>query len=565
MPHPPLPPSPLLSMSSSPSFKHRPHLAPLKLPSFGSERTEVPRGGMYRPESYAPEPGGRDSWERRAAQEVEPPEEGGNDERVEAWRTDAQDESFVSLAALHDPTLFGDAQSPREEEEPESPSGLEVDFGRRRRARHLREGDERTSSIREASMSRSVVSSVGMTRKMLGSSGRMKGEPSIQVQVKDIGSTPPAIVSPTTPPPISSSSFLHDRDPSYRSRHTRGGSSASDQLLRLQSTSPSSPLSSPSSTHKRQFVRPACKRRYSSAAAFPTHDGEKLLSSPSASPLVRANSHHDQPPIRCYGSVAALSACLDAGRRSSLPMALHTESALEAPAEPRGFGAGPVATLEEGVDLVGQLADHLPPNTAPSTSFFGSLSTHFPSLPSFHVPHPYLSHYSHNISPSPVLPSAASSSSPSSAYDKTKQVSWSSICALSVRFRPVGFGLGCTTSTSIATDSSSSASNGNENGSDSSLGLNHFVLGLQDLAAGGTRSWDPRLISRPSPAPSQDKEDEKLGAVAQGGYDTWPTIRTEVGAPPRVEVMYKDGGRRVCEAGGMEAEEIMRAVLSGPA
>jgi hypothetical protein len=36
----------------------------------------------------------------------------------------------------------------------------------------------------------------------------------------------------------------------------------------------------------------------------------------------------------------------------------------------------------------------------------------------------------------------------------------------------------------------------------------------------------------------------------------WPSVTTEMGSPPRVEVLFQGGGKRVCEVGGMSAEQV---------
>ncbi|GAA5919401.1 hypothetical protein JCM6882_005088 [Rhodosporidiobolus microsporus] len=587
MPRIPSPPPPL-SPSPSSTLKHRPHLAPLHLPTLPSARPQPKRWHSLQSRHLDQRAYDRADRATRAAQAEEgefvaPPheEEGvGSDERVEAWRAgvwtplsslpDAHGAAGEQEEhdALHDPSLFGGGEEHEGEGVPESPSALEVDFGRGRRGKRERERERgRRDREREASAARSVASSVGMTRKLLSSSGGMKGEASVQVQAKAIASSPPgAVVAPQTPPRSASLAHSAAASPSHKSHHAhaRGGSTASDQLLKsLQSTSPSSPLSSPAqaSPHRRLPLRPANKRRYSSVTTTPVNESEGAEALASAPPLARAKSHHhDRAPFR-YGSVAALSKYLEQGRRSSLPATpQHADSAPETPAEPRDIGALDVAAAAGDGNGVVDLA---------STSFFGSLSTHLPSVPSF-IPHPHLLPFQHPPSPVPFsqpspaaapAPLSTNADSPSSAASPaTRYVAWSSIRALNVRFRPNGSGSGGGNGSGITTDSSSSSTGG---GSDSSLGLNHFVLGLQDLASGGSRAWDPRLLS-PLGASSSSAEEEKLSLVGSGGYESWPTIRTEVGAPPRVEVVFEGGERRVCEVGGMGAEEIMRAVLSIP-
>ncbi|BGP14810.1 hypothetical protein JCM10213v2_002765 [Rhodosporidiobolus nylandii] len=113
---------------------------------------------------------------------------------------DAQDESFLALAALHDPELFSSpspidsadgADAPprtpppvdRVAEAADGPSsftsGLELDFGRgRRRQREEKERRAREESVAE----RSAMSPRGMTRRVL--SNGIKVEASVEVHVK---------------------------------------------------------------------------------------------------------------------------------------------------------------------------------------------------------------------------------------------------------------------------------------------------------------------------------------------------------------------------------------------
>lgn len=81
--------------------------------------------------------------------------------------------------------------------------------------------------------------------------------------------------------------------------------------------------------------------------------------------------------------------------------------------------------------------------------------------------------------------------------------------------------------------------------------MNHFVLGLADLEAGGTRSWDPRA-GEESPAGGEGKAEREK---------EWPSVLTEMGTPPRVEVVYEGGGRRTCEVAGLSPEQVRPAYL----
>ncbi|GAA6027978.1 hypothetical protein JCM8097_001811 [Rhodosporidiobolus ruineniae] len=433
---------------------------------------------------------------------------------------DAQDESFVALAALHDPSLFSSYVPPRtpspsppqlrrraaapldivDLDEPDSPTALEVDFTRGRRARW-----EHREERREPSAARSAISSVGITRKVLSTS--MKAEPSVEVQdqattkVSLAGSPPSSRALPSSPqsPRVSPS------------KHARARSTASDQLLRVQSTSPASPRFPPTSP----LARPGGpSRRYS------YHD-PTLFSSDlppeSAPPLVRAQSHH-HPPRQPHhsASVAALSKYAQKGRRASVPFNSFADVG-QAPSRAQG-----VAHRASQSDLLNLASPFF-------TSF--SLADHLPSFQHLHF---------HTApSPSPRFATPPPRSSFPTASSATGQIAWSSIRALNVRFIPGGGGAGGTAAGSAL----------------SSLGVNHFALGLQDLAAGGSRAWDPRL---------RDGEEEEKAVVERGGYESWPVVSTQVGEPPRVEVVYEGGGRRAVEVAGMSAEEIMHAVLTPP-
>ncbi|GAA5852605.1 hypothetical protein JCM8547_002560 [Rhodosporidiobolus lusitaniae] len=457
---------------------------------------------------------------------------------------DPQDEHFVALAALHDPSLFSpsslpppsrpsqlhfaDEEEEEDEREPDSPSALEVDFGRGRRARE--DGERRK---REFSLARSTRSSVGMSRKMIP--GGFKAGASVEVQAKDVSSPPLHRSSPpqgplSSPPPLK-------QTPSSQSKHTRGGSAASDQLLRLHSTSPVTHHSSSPTSPLSRPQRPHFKRRYSSIVTATPHDENEGPLSPT--PLARSNSHHNSIPAPHHcASVAALSKYLHQGRRSSLP-APHHASPIEPNAPP----------LPSPQTIAVHRRDH--PSPHPSSTLdlrhlafsashlAHSFSEHLPTLPSLSIPHHLNLHFHTAPSPSPRYPSPVPTPTPAlpSASSSTGSILWSSVKALNIRFRPGG--------------SSEAAA--------SSLGVNHLVLGLQDLAAGGSRSWDPRLLDSEG-----DEGEEADGKGEKGGEEAnWPTVSTAIG-PPRVEVVYEGGGRRTCDVAGLSVEEILRALLAPP-
>ncbi|GAA5858383.1 hypothetical protein JCM1840_001176 [Sporobolomyces johnsonii] len=110
--------------------------------------------------------------------------------------------------------------------------------------------------------------------------------------------------------------------------------------------------------------------------------------------------------------------------------------------------------------------------------------------------------------------------------------SWSAVKTVLVRFRPT---------------------------SDAAVTVNSWVLGLQDLAAGGRRSWDPRLLSAAASV-SSGSSGGTVGDLEKGS--SWPIVQTTTGSPPSVEVEYRSGRRSVFSPEGMTQEQIMRAVLS---
>jgi len=103
-------------------------------------------------------------------------------------------------------------------------------------------------------------------------------------------------------------------------------------------------------------------------------------------------------------------------------------------------------------------------------------------------------------SPSPVSPKKSRSPrrySTSTSYFSFKPiatpVSWSSVEALRVQFRP---------------------------SSSSDAAVNSWLIGLHSLKRGGKRSWDPR---------SRDEDAEK---------EEWPGVETSSGSPASIEVVY---------------------------
>ncbi|GAA6008588.1 hypothetical protein JCM10207_007168 [Rhodosporidiobolus poonsookiae] len=457
---------------------------------------------------------------------------------------DPHDESFLALAALHDPTLFPTASAasfaadkpssssgggggwPSQSEDtashrfdalegssPDSPTALEFEVGRGRRRREKEREDRRR---REESFARTTsMSPAALTKKVLGTS--IKANASVAVQPKSASTSPrsPPRAKRLAHPPPSGTSPSKSTAP----KHTRQRSSASDQLLAVQDSflASTSPLD-----------RPSYKRRHSSA----------LTSFASTGNLP------DGPP-RHSTSAALLSSYLTSGRRSSLP----TSPATPSPGS-RGSTPSPSSPLAQPRPVRGRDRSDTHSTSTHSLFHLPSLASlpSFPSLSLTRAPHLHF-HTHRSPSPRPPSPSAtasgfpfpAPSSSTSAGEKPPSHVAWSSIEHLTVRFRP---------STSRSVESASPAAS-------DALGANQWLLGLQDLAAGGARAWDPR-------AASSEGGDSAQGEQGGEKERRWPTVSTAIGAPPSVEVRYQGGGRKVVEVGGMGPEEIMQAVLAIP-
>ncbi|KPV73385.1 uncharacterized protein RHOBADRAFT_45962 [Rhodotorula graminis WP1] len=113
---------------------------------------------------------------------------------------------------------------------------------------------------------------------------------------------------------------------------------------------------------------------------------------------------------------------------------------------------------------------------------------------------------------------------------------WASVRALSVRFRP---------------------------GAPEDEQLNAWVLGLAGLEVGGARSWDPRALG--AAVDQRDEVSAGEGEPAARSRGPWPSVSTSCGSPASVEVRYWDGRTREVDPSGMDQDQIMRAVLVGPA
>ncbi|GAA5931914.1 hypothetical protein JCM1841_006795 [Sporobolomyces salmonicolor] len=400
---------------------------------------------------------------------------------------DPLEESFFSMAAVHDPSLFSSG-SPIELGRPDGlagPAGTLGPVGKG--STDASTTSESVLSGFEAAMLPKSMSSEELTGRMLHGT---KAEASVGFQPRSASASPDAC----PPNRLSSSSSLASlvhlsssissspaSSPPGRSAvspidtgHSGHRSAASDSLARIHSTSPPS---SSSPTRVRSPVSPLSskqifQRRHSSG--LPETD------SSTAPPLARSHSSGT--------SLDTLSRYLDAGRRSSLP---HSE-----PATAQIVSAGPLRRRS--------------PTTLDLRHFaagsYSSLCTSFS-----HFSHLAHLHHAH----------------------AEPMTSWSSVKTVLVRFRPT---------------------------SDAAVTVNSWVLGLQDLAAGGRRSWDPRLLSAAASVSSAPG-----GTVGDLDKGIWPIVQTTTGSPPSVEVKYRSGRRSVFSPEGMTQEQIMRAVLSPPA
>jgi hypothetical protein len=155
-----------------------------------------------------------------------------------------------------------------------------------------------------------------------------------------------------------------------------------------------------------------------------------------------------------------------------------------------------------------------------------------------------------------------------------RMVPWSSIKALYVCFKP--------SSPSLAT------ADADEDTLTSDI-VNAWLVGLQELSVGGSRSWDPRLLRPEPPSPplsdSSLPESPPLDPLSTASTPSltssspspsedspalprkrrrkdWPTVTTLVSVPPAVWVERKDGGWREFDPKGMGVEEASLASLT---
>ncbi|GAA5890155.1 hypothetical protein JCM5296_002834 [Sporobolomyces johnsonii] len=402
---------------------------------------------------------------------------------------DPLEESFFSMAAVHDPSLFSSG-SPIEAGRPVRLAGLAGPLGLG--GEGSTDASTTSGSVLsgvEAAMRPKSMSSEGLTGRMLHG---IKAEASVGFQPRSASASPDArppnrlsssssltsfasLVNHSSPSPSSPALSPAGRNvlSPIDTDHSRHRSAASDSLARIHSSSPPSsasptPIRSPTSPLS---PRELFHRRHSSG--LPETD------SSTAPPLVRSHSSGT--------SLNTLSRYLDSGRRSSLP---HSE-----PATAQAISAGPLRRRS--------------PTTLDLRHFaVGSYS-------SLRASFSHISHlaYLHQAPAEPMT-------------------SWSAVKTVLVRFRPT---------------------------SDAAVTVNSWVLGLQDLAAGGRRSWDPRLLSATASV-SSGASGGTVGDLEKGS--SWPIVQTTTGSPPSVEVEYRSGRRSVFSPEGMTQEQIMRAVLS---
>ncbi|GAA6000203.1 uncharacterized protein JCM10292_004032 [Rhodotorula paludigena] len=454
-----------------------------------------------------------------------------------ALQPDPEGDSFVALAALHDPSLFSNPveESAHDASAPVSPTALEMNMSHRGRGRALRWSDEHgrvpaRATSREPSLARSLCSASWSRR-----AGGAKGEASVSVQPESVSSLPiaPAILTNNASPQPAH----HSRRRSFTvaappTQHTF--SAAVTELTRLASVSPPTsrgvplaPSLSPPSSPRR---RVPFERRYSNLA-FSTDaaslsggktDKFGLHRSPSSPSSLGSKRTH-------YGSLASLSRYLDTGRRLSAPSLLEDEDTSRAttPTIPSPSSAAPAQRSSTHLDLRNFAAG--------SYHAFVSSFSHLPQL------------YHHDRkAPSPISPT--SPSAPLSPVEP-KPRSWDNVKALNVRFRPSSHATSPVSPVSVPVDVDSRTST-------TAGALNAWVLGLTDLSLGGSREWDPRSTSNDVDQPSSS-------ARRRGRSNRrWPVVTTRMGSPPTVEVEFRDGGRWDFDPSGMEQEEIMRTVLA---
>ncbi|SGY46652.1 BQ5605_C001g00456 [Microbotryum silenes-dioicae] len=106
--------------------------------------------------------------------------------------------------------------------------------------------------------------------------------------------------------------------------------------------------------------------------------------------------------------------------------------------------------------------------------------------------------------------------------------------------------------------------------SDSTSGLNSFMLGLHDMEHGGkARSWDPRGACpaesvRTSPSSSSFSNIEQNGNPDLTFTDRWPRAETTWGEPARVVVGYVGGSQSVFSPRELTPPQIVDKILNPP-
>ncbi|GAA5910155.1 hypothetical protein JCM8208_006740 [Rhodotorula glutinis] len=432
---------------------------------------------------------------------------------------DDEGDSFVALAALHDPDLFA---SSGPVSAPCSPSAVDLGFVRRARSDvvDLEAGGGRVGSRsreREMGAARSPCGS-SWTRRMGAKAGARVGTQTESASSSPVVS-PNLAASPSSPPPGHPPGRRRSATISTPSTDRISRSPASDSLARLVSTPPSSsPASSPTSLPSPRRGRIPSKRRYSLLAS-PTLVGpvpRPVVPRPHPHPQTRSDPSQPRSafsPSRSYGSLASLSHVLDRDRE-------RQSTSSPSQGSPGDERRSAVSTPSPSSSSTSTSASASPTPRNGSTLDLRALATgSYRALTSaLHL--------------SPSSPSAAPAEAPVLAP-------WTSVQALRVRFRP---------------------------GAADDEQLNAWVLGLADLERGGARAWDPRalgpvVVEREDSAPRGERR-ATVTATARGA---WPSVSTSVGSPASVEVRFWDGRMREVDPTGMDQDEIMRAVLVDPA
>ncbi|SCZ99112.1 BZ3500_MvSof-1268-A1-R1_Chr3-1g05819 [Microbotryum saponariae] len=344
-------------------------------------------------------------------------------------------------------------------------------------------------------------------------------------------------VEPPSLPPISMTTDLAPGAPfllSSSPRHT---------------PSPTEVFTSPSSSHITRLSRDRANSTISAVtsleSALPSGARSKAsvaMRRCSTTPLrsKRSNSDELKKAPRGAFSNALLDSFHHLDRRGSLPRvsastppeastlgsSLEADTSLDPTQRGRSNSVISLANLSTVFDYVGR-------------SFTRSLSpkAHHPSTtPERHRPSTRQRTWSFSGAASSILGGPSSSMAPT-------HYRWEDVVSLSARF--------CTSS-------------------DSTSGLNSFMLGLHDMEHGGkARSWDPRVACsaesvRTSPSISSFSNIEQNGDLDLTFTDRWPRAETSWGEPAQVVVGYVGGSQSMFSPRELTPPQIVDKILNPP-